>query len=117
MNINISVDESNYFHRLLILLNDIPPFSKIRPRELELYSHILKYYHSHSNMPLDEINRLVFDIDFRKELADKIGIEVSGVYNLMKGLRQAGIIEKNKLVPKYIIPKTKSLTFNFVSTE
>lgn len=117
MKINITVDESNYFHKLLILLNDIPPFSNIRPRELELYSHILNYYHAHSRVPLNEINRLVFCADFREELADKIGIDVSGVYNLMKGLRQAGIVEKDKLKPEFIIPKQKSLTFNFVSTE
>ncbi len=117
MNINVSVDESNYFHKLLILLNDIPPFSKIRPRELELYAHILDYYHAHSRMPLKEINNLVFSTDFREELAERIGIEVSGVYNLMKGLRKAGIVEKDKLIPKYIIPKTKTLTFNFVSED
>jgi len=117
MNINISVDESNYFYKLLVLLNDIPPFSKVRPRELELYAHILKYYHAHSRWPLNEINDLIFCAKFRIQLAEDVGIEVSGVYNLMKGLRQAGIIGRDKLVPKYIIPKTKSLTFNFISTE
>ena len=117
MNINVAVDDGTYFHKLLILLNDIPPFSKVRPRELELYSHILEFYHAHSRVPLNEVNDLVFSISFRTQLATKVGIEVSGVYNLMKGLRKAGIIEKDKLVPKYIIPKTNSLTFNFVSTE
>jgi hypothetical protein len=117
MKINVTVGESDYFHKLLILLNDIPPFSKVRPRELELYSHILQYYHAHSRMPLNEINDLVFSINFRNQLASKLDIEVSGVYNLMKGLRKAGIIEKDKLIPKFIIPKTKALTFNFVSTE
>jgi len=117
MNINVTADEGTYFHKLLILLNDIPPFSKIRPRELELYAHILKFYHAHSRWPLNEINNLIFCADFRVQLAIAIDIEVSGVYNLMQGLRKAGIIEKDKLVPKYIIPKSKSLTFNFVSTE
>ncbi len=117
MNINVSTEESNYFHKLLILLNNIPPFSKIRPRELELYAHILSFYHAHSRIPFEHINSAIFNMKFRTKLASDMELEVTGIYNLMKGLRKAGIIDKDKLIPKYIIPKTKSLTFNFVSTE
>ena len=117
MNINVSVEESDYFHKLLILLNNIPPFSKVRPKELELYAHILSYYHAHSRIPLKHINSAIFNVLFRIELAEDMGLEVTGIYNLMQGLRKAGIIGKDKLIPKYIIPKTKLLTFNFVSTE
>lgn len=117
MIINVTVDEGNYFHKLLVLLNNIPPFSKLRPRELELYSYILSYCHSHSRAPLQDINVGVFSGAFRQQVAEYMGIEVAGVYNLMKGLRREGVVEKDKLVPKYIIPKIELLTFKFINTE
>lgn len=117
MKLKIIVDEESYFKKLLSLLSNIPPFNSIRPKELELYSLILYYNHKYRKLPFEERNQLIFNYDIRMQMAKRIGIKVSGVYNLMRGLREAGIIKRNLLISKYIIPKTKSLTFLFVEDE
>jgi len=114
MKLKIVVDEYNYFNKLLALLNDIPPFNKVRPKELELYALLMYYNHQYRKLPFEERNIQIFNSKIRKQISQKLNIKVSGVYNLMKGLRQAGIIKSNFLVAKYILPKSKSLTFLFV---
>jgi len=115
MKLKIVVDEYNYFRKLLALLNDIPPFNKVRPKELELYALLMFYNHKYRKLPFIERNIQIFNYEVRKQMAKELNIKVSGIYNLMKGLRQAGIIRKNFLIPKYILPKTKFLTFLFVT--
>ena len=117
MKLKIIVDEYNYFHKLLALLNDIPPFNKVRPKELELYALLMYYNYKYRKLPFEERNIQIFNYKQRLKMAKELNIKVSGVYNLMKGLRQAGIINKNLLIAKYILPKTKSLIFSFVEEE
>lgn len=117
MNIKIPVREEEYFHKLLTILNDIPPFNKIRPKELKLYAYILELNYKYRYLPFKERNTQIFHYDRRIELADKMGVQVSGIYNLMKGLRKAGLITKRGMVPKYVLPKTKEVTFKFIEEE
>jgi hypothetical protein len=114
MKLKIVVDEYNYFKKLLALLNNIPPFNKIRPKELELYALLMYYNHKYRKLPFEDRNIRIFHNKSKKQMAEELNIEVSGVYNLMKGLRDAGIIKSNLLIAKYILPKTKSLIFSFV---
>lgn len=113
MNIQISVEKGTYFRKLLTLLNDIPPFNQVRPKELHLYALLLEINHKYRKIPLPERNKLIFNYDIRTTLGEQLKVKPSGIYNLMKGLRQAGIIEKDKLVPKYIIPREKKVIFIF----
>ena len=115
MKLKIVVDEYNYFKKLLALLSSIPPFNKIRPKELELYALLMYYNHKYRRLPFKERNVNIFHHESKKQMAEELNIEVSGVYNLMKGLRDAGIIKSNLLMAKYILPKTKLLIFSFVN--
>jgi len=115
MKLKIVVDEYNYFKKLLALLNDIPPFNKVRPKELELYSLLMYYNYKYRKLPFEERNIQIFNYKSRMQMAQELNIKVSGIYNLMQGLRKAGIIKHNLLIAKYILPKDKSLTFFFVT--
>ena len=117
MKIRVSVKEREYFRKMIILLNDIPPFNKVRPKELQLYAELMELNHKHRYMPFDVRNKTIFDYQTRQDIAANMGIQVSGVYNLMKGLRKAGLITKNSLVPKYLLPKSKEVTFKFIEEE
>lgn len=117
MKINIKVNENDYFIKLLSILNNIPPFDKLRPKELELYSHLLTINYKYRNIPFKERNTLIFNYDTKQELARKMRIKPTGVYNIMSNLRVLKIIENDSLIPKYTLGKTNTLTFVFSEDE
>jgi hypothetical protein len=97
----------------MLILNNIPPFNKLRPKELELYAHLLSVNHKYRNIPFKERNKLIFNYDTKIEIASEMGIKLSGVYNILSNLRLFKIIIGETLVPKYVLNKTKELTFIF----
>lgn len=117
MRINIKVNDNDYFLKLLLILNNIPPFDKLRPKELELYSHLLSVNYKYRNIPFKERNTLIFNYETKQEIASKMKIKSTGVYNIMSSLRASGIIKEDSLIPKYILGKTDTLTFVFTEDE
>lgn len=113
MKINIKVNESDYFIKLLSILNNIPPFDKLRPKELELYSHLLRINHKYRNIPFKERNKLIFNYENKQEIANTMGIKLTGVYNIMSSLKALKLIEDDSLVPKFTLGKVDTLTFLF----
>lgn len=113
MKIKIKTQEDDYFIKLLSILENIPPFNKLRPKELELYSHLLRVNYKYRNIPFKERNKLIFAYETKQEIATKMDIKLTGVYNLISNLKATKIIEEESLVPKYILGKTTELTFVF----
>jgi len=113
MKINIKVNESDYFIKLLSILNNIPPFDKLRPKELELYSHLLTINYKYRNIPFKERNKLIFTYETRRDLAKIMGIKLTGVYNILGSLKALKLIENESLVPKFTLGKVDVLTFVF----
>jgi hypothetical protein len=117
MKIRVKVQENTYFIKLLLILSNIPPFNKLRPKELELYAHLLEVNHKYRNIPFKERNRLIFSYDTRIEISDKMGIKLNGVYNILSNLKLLGIIGDNVLLPKYLFTKVSELIFLFEDEE
>ena len=111
--IRIKTREDKYFLKLLLILNNIPPFNKLRPKELELYAHLLSVNHKYRNIPFKERNKLIFNYDTRIEISNKMGIKLSGVYNILSHLRKLNILEEESLIPKNVLNKADILTFIF----
>jgi len=113
MKIRIKTHEDNYFHKLILIVSNIPPFNKLRPKELELYAHLLKVNHKYRNIPFKERNKLIFNYDTKIEIATLMGIKLSGVYNILSNLRTLKVIEDESLVPKYILTQSNEANFIF----
>jgi|WetSurSiteA1Bulk_404760.scaffolds.fasta_scaffold43410_2 hypothetical protein len=113
MKIRIKTQESTYFLKLMMILNNIPPFNKLRPKELELYAHLLSVNHKYRNIPFKERNKLIFNYDTKIDIANLMGVKLSGVYNILSNLRLLKIIDGESLIPKYILSKEKELIFLF----
>jgi hypothetical protein len=111
--IRIKTREDTYFLKLLLILNNIPPFNKLRPKELELYAHLLSVNHRYRNIPFRERNRLIFSYDTKMEVSNKMGIKLSGVYNILSNLRKSKILDEESLIPKFILNKADELIFIF----
>jgi hypothetical protein len=78
MRIKIKTNDNNYFIKLLSIINNIPPFNKLRPKELELYAHLLTVNHKYRNIPFKERNTLLFNSDTKIEIASKMGMNYRG---------------------------------------
>lgn len=117
MKIKIKTQENNYFLKLLTLLHNIPPLNKLRPKELELYAHLLTVNHKYRNIPFKERNTLIFNYDTKIDIANQMGMKLSGVYNTLSVLRSLKIIEGEALLPKYVFNKTSELVFIFEDEE
>jgi hypothetical protein len=113
MKIRIKTSEDTYFLKLLLIINNIPPFNKLRPKELELYANLLLVNHKYRNIPFKERNSLIFNYDTKIDISNKMGIKLSGVYNILSNLRKFKILEEESLIPKYVLNKTNELVFIF----
>lgn len=113
MKIKIKTRDDTYFLKLVSILSNISPLNKLRPKELELYAHLLTVNHKYRNIPFKERNTLIFNYDTKIDIANQMGIKLSGVYNMLSILRSIGIIEKESLIPKYILNKTTEIVFIF----
>jgi len=111
------VSEDTYFVKLLSILDNIPPFNKVRPKELELYACLLSVNHKYRNIPFKERNELIFSYDAKIGIASKMGVKLSGVYNMLSSLKKAGLIGKESLIPKYVIGKSREVLFIFDEEE
>ena len=117
MKVRVKTQEDTYFLKLLLILNNIPPFNKLRPKELQLYAYLLTANHKYRNIPFKERNTLIFSYDTKIEIANKMGIKLSGVYNLLSNLRAAKILESESLIPKRVLNKVNELIFIFEEEE
>ena len=113
MKIRIKTQEDTYFLKLLSILSTIPPFSKLRPKELELYSQLLSLNYKYRNIPFKERNTLIFSADSKAIIAKNMNIKLYGVYNNLSILKKAGVIEDDSLIAKYALIKTPELLFIF----
>ena len=113
MKIRIKTQEDTHFLKLLLILNNIPPFNKLRPQELELYAHLLTVNHRYRNIPFKERNSLIFNHDTKIDIASKMGIKLSGVYNILSNLRTLKLIDNESLIPKYVLNKESELLIVF----
>lgn len=117
MKIRVKTQEDNYFIKLISILHNIPPFDALRPKELQLYAHLLTVNHRYRNIPFVERNRLIFSYETKIEIASKMGIKLVGVYGILSTLRSRKMIEKDSLIPKYILNKVPELIFIFEDEE
>jgi len=113
MKVRIKTQEDTYFIKLLLILSNIPPFNKLRPQELLLYANLLEVNHKFRNVPFLERNRLIFTYDTKIEIANKMGIKIGTVYNLLNRLKRLKIIGANTLLPRYLLAKVPEVLFIF----
>lgn len=114
--IPIKTTESKFFRQLLELFR-IPPFNKLRSRELDVLGQIL--YQNNKYKSISTITRplVVFSKEVRKEMRDTLEVSEDIFNNNLSGLRKHKLItEDNKLIPfleTLYFEKDFKLEFNF----
>lgn len=113
MNINVKVKSGKEFEGYLRILASVPPFSLLRPRELQVLAELYAINSANIAIPEETRNKIVFHKDTRQSIADKLGISVQSVYNITLSLREKGLLGDDKFITKFVIPKLDKITFNF----
>ena len=114
MNINVEVKSGKEFEGYLRILASVPPFSLLRPRELQVLAELYAINSENISIPEETRNKIVFHKDTRQNIADKLGISVQSVYNITLSLREKGLLGDDKFNSKFVIPRLDKITFNFV---
>jgi DNA-binding MarR family transcriptional regulator len=113
MKVGLNVDDRKKFHILLTIFSFVPPFNGLSKREKQVLAELYYYYNKLDGIEENKRQKLIFDYDTRREIAEHIDVKTDQIYNVMSLLRKKGLIEKSKLVQKYIIKDVDELTFEF----
>ena len=114
--IRIKLDENNYFEHVVRILKAVPPFSKLRPKELQVYSRLLYHYNKlqdSTDQSFEQINESLFNYDIRRLIQEEIKISDSSYRNILTRLRIINIINENSLKKQFIIEYSEDISFKF----
>jgi hypothetical protein len=98
--IPIKTTKERFYREFLQLFRSLPPFNKLRSREVDVLSQIMYQNNKYSNIQMKTRPLVVFSTEVRKEMRESIGISEEIFNNNLSGLRKHKLItEDNKLIP------------------
>ena len=114
--IKVKLDENNYFEHVIRILQAIPPFDKLRSRELEVYSRLLFYYNELSSTSDDskEINKQLFSYEMRRKIEEELKMSDDSLRNNLTMLRHRGVLDQRTLKNMYVVKYGEDIEFKFV---
>ena len=112
MELKIPIKGSERFLLMLNMFSSFKPYSSLNNRERQILAELL--YADYELRQLDERkrNKLIFDYDTRREIAQKLGISTNSIYNIMSSLKKKGFIGNNSLNNK--IKYTNEIKIKFI---
>lgn len=98
--IPIRTNRDKFFRQVLELLRSLPPFNKLRPRELELLSKLMAYSDEFKALDRESRYDLVFSTRIRRSIAEELDMSEDVFNNNLSILRRHGLITKdNRFAP------------------
>jgi hypothetical protein len=98
--IPIRTNRDKFFRQVLELLRSLPPFNKLRPRELELLSKLMAYSDEFKALDKDSRYDLIFSTRTRRTIADDLDMSEDAFNNNLSILRRHGLLTKdNRFAP------------------
>ncbi len=92
------------------------PYCSLPPKALMVYAY-LSYYKNdvYGHLGEEIANKLTFDTDTKKKIVEALDIDLMGLSNYTKQLKDKGILnpDKKSFVKKYDIQNMKSFTIKF----
>lgn len=113
----IKTTEEKFYRQLLELFRSLPPFNKLRSRELDVLAQILYQNNSYKNINIKARPLIIFNKEVRKEMRDNLGVTEEIFNNNLSGLRKHKLITKTNRINPYLenieFDKEFSLEFKF----
>ena len=118
MKLKIEYTEDNKFLKVLEFMDHMFPFSELRRREIEVFALILEYNYKYKDYPDKEKIMLLDSPEVRKEIANRLGINIRILYTLTSSLKSKGFIGNynmvNETYKKTLIDAGDELIINFI---
>jgi hypothetical protein len=105
----IKTNPDKYFHQAIQLLSPMPPFNKLKNRELLVYGELLKLKHSGTEVLLYAKNR--------DKVADNLDMSHAMLRNVFSKFRKLGLLVENELDSKYVVKYLQPLKFDFYESK
>jgi len=99
-----------YFHQALKILKALPPFNKLRDRELDVYGELLLFNHVNQ---FSTASLKLLAPQVRDGIIQRLNITSDILRNVLTALRKKGFIVNEELVDKYILEYLQPLIFEF----
>ena len=101
----IKTNPDKYFHQAMQLLGPMPPFNKLKNRELLVYGELLKLNHSGTEVLLYAKNR--------DQIVRSLNMSPAMLRNIFSKFRKLGLLVENELDTKYVVKYLQPLKFEF----
>ena len=117
--ITIKTNQDKFFRQFLDLFRSIPPFNKLKSRELDILAQLLYYNNLNNDTDIKIRHIIVFSTELRKEMRENLDISVEVFNNNISGLKKHKLVTKdNRLIPfleTLYFDKNFKLEFDFKS--
>lgn len=100
--IPIKTTEEKFYRQFLELLRSIPPFNKLRSRELDVLGQILYQNNKYKSIDVDTRHLIIFSKEVRAEMRDNLNISEAVFNNNLSGLKKYKLITEDNKIMKYL---------------
>ena len=115
--IPIRTTQDKFYRQFLELFRSLPPFDKLRSRELDVLSEILYQNNKYKTINKKTRPLIIFSKEVRKEMRERIDVSEEIFNNNLSGLRKHKLInDDNNIIPfleTLYFNKEFTLQFNF----
>lgn len=117
--IPIKTNNDKFYRQFLEVLRSVPPISKLRPKELDVLSELLRQHNLLKDYPEEHRNSIVLSMESKKEIREKIGISADSFNNNMSMLRKYKILDSDNRLNKFFngIDFNGKFELNFIFKE
>lgn len=98
----IKTSEKKFFRMFLEIIRSIPPFNKLRTKELDVLAQILYYNNKYKQLPLDDRLLILFNKKTKIKMRDDIGISNAVFDMYMSNLRKHNVLGKENTLSPFL---------------
>ena len=107
--------DERYIFLIKLLGTFIDEYKVLSDREIEVLAELYKLHDKYINVPEEDKGKLIFHADNKKDIAEKVGITLFNLHNVIGSLTKKGFRDELGL-PK-VIPMMDSVTIKFTDNE
>lgn len=112
MKINRKIDKSIFYREILELLRSLPPLNKLRPKEIDLLSEIIRQNDFYRSFDKQIRKTIIFSTDNRRDICDKLKCSSDALNNNLSILRKHKLLSSNnEILPILDINSDKGFSF------
>lgn len=117
--IQIKTNDDMFYRQFLETIRSIPPINKLRSRELDVLAEIMRKFDMYKDYPDEHKIAVVFGTAGRKEICDKININIDSLNNNLSLLRKSKILSNDNNLHSFFrnISFNKKFELNFIFKE